>query len=597
MAQLERGRGRPVVLPPGEPLAQPHPVLVPHRGRGLVAHPPADRTEPPDKVDVLSYLHVFGEAGTGRLLAHHQRSAGDIGDARSWPDDAGPLAHVKGGTCPLVPRQPGAPGLVRHDARRDRAHRGVGEVRQQPIQPARAGHAVRVEKRHQRCVRRRQAGVPGRRRPAVDRPPQHAGPGRDGGALDRGLVARAVVDHDHARRFGQPGQAAGQLGVPVADRDNHRHLVRAGLGPRLRGVQRGMGDPRVEEAARQRTGLRVVGYRRARPPARDVPGPRCAQPQHPDGVTARDDRPVRQRARPRIGTQAESRRDQLVARSLAGQDHRAAWPSLAASLRHSPRLLRAVRPDPAPSVASVRVVGLTWPHGCIAAGGTRAGDGRPRRPGDRAGRGAVAGCGTPPAAAAGGAGGSLEQHGPHLPLDTDTRIAEAVARRACAGRAGVALAPAFCVGASGEHADFPGTLSIGTEALTGCLIELGRHASLHWPAMLLVNGHGGNAAAVEGGGRPARATKAGPRSPGTPGYQAATRTPAGSRPRSCSRWPPTPWRMDAAEPGEHPADQPDHAGHCASGGCARSAATASSATRPARRRPKVSGSSHGSPGG
>ena len=93
--------------------------------------------------------------------------------------------------------------------------------------------------------------------------------------------------------------------------------------------------------------------------------------------------------------------------------------------------------------------------------------------------------------------GSLEQHGPHLPLDTDTRIAEAVARRACAGRAGVALAPAFCVGASGEHADFPGTLSIGTEALTACLIELGRHASLHWPALLLVNGHGGNAAAVE----------------------------------------------------------------------------------------------------
>ena len=79
--------------------------------------------------------------------------------------------------------------------------------------------------------------------------------------------------------------------------------------------------------------------------------------------------------------------------------------------------------------------------------------------------------------------GSLEQHGPHLPLDTDTRIAVAVARRACAGRAGVALAPAFGVGASGEHADFPGTLSIGTEALTACLIELGRHASLHWPAV------------------------------------------------------------------------------------------------------------------
>jgi mycofactocin precursor peptide peptidase len=92
--------------------------------------------------------------------------------------------------------------------------------------------------------------------------------------------------------------------------------------------------------------------------------------------------------------------------------------------------------------------------------------------------------------------GSLEQHGPHLPMDTDTRIACAVASRACRGRAGVGLAPPVAIGASGEHADFPGTLSIGTTALASLLVELGRHASLHWPATLLVNGHGGNVPAI-----------------------------------------------------------------------------------------------------
>lgn len=90
--------------------------------------------------------------------------------------------------------------------------------------------------------------------------------------------------------------------------------------------------------------------------------------------------------------------------------------------------------------------------------------------------------------------GSTEQHGRHLPFDTDTALARELSRRLVARRPDFVLAPALAYGASGEHEGFPGTLSIGADALELVLVELGRSASRWAQRLLIVNGHGGNLA-------------------------------------------------------------------------------------------------------
>nr|WP_246406758.1 mycofactocin biosynthesis peptidyl-dipeptidase MftE [Modestobacter versicolor] len=92
--------------------------------------------------------------------------------------------------------------------------------------------------------------------------------------------------------------------------------------------------------------------------------------------------------------------------------------------------------------------------------------------------------------------GSVEQHGRHLPLTTDTVVAQVVAEDAVGRLDGAVLAPALAYGASGEHEDFPGTISIGTEALTALLVEYGRSVGRWAGRLLVVNGHGGNIEAL-----------------------------------------------------------------------------------------------------
>ena len=91
--------------------------------------------------------------------------------------------------------------------------------------------------------------------------------------------------------------------------------------------------------------------------------------------------------------------------------------------------------------------------------------------------------------------GATEQHGPHLPLSVDTDVAVELGRRLAARRPDALVTPPIAFGASGEHAGFPGTLSIGVEALELVLVELGRSAGA-FAGLVLVNAHGGNRAAL-----------------------------------------------------------------------------------------------------
>ncbi|UUV28655.1 mycofactocin biosynthesis peptidyl-dipeptidase MftE [Amycolatopsis roodepoortensis] len=92
--------------------------------------------------------------------------------------------------------------------------------------------------------------------------------------------------------------------------------------------------------------------------------------------------------------------------------------------------------------------------------------------------------------------GATEQHGPHLPLTTDTDIALALCDRLAGTRTDVIVAPAVAYGSSGEHARFAGTLSIGQEAIELLLLELGRSAAETFHRLLFVSAHGGNAGPV-----------------------------------------------------------------------------------------------------
>ncbi len=96
--------------------------------------------------------------------------------------------------------------------------------------------------------------------------------------------------------------------------------------------------------------------------------------------------------------------------------------------------------------------------------------------------------------------GAVEQHGPHLPFNTDLLIAERVASAAverAAAEHDVWLLPPLAYTKSNEHAWSSGTIWLSADTLLRVLDDIGRCVAIT-PARKLVfmNGHGGNSALV-----------------------------------------------------------------------------------------------------
>src|SRR3954447_9429731 len=92
--------------------------------------------------------------------------------------------------------------------------------------------------------------------------------------------------------------------------------------------------------------------------------------------------------------------------------------------------------------------------------------------------------------------GSLEQHGPHLPVITDTASASAAAIRAArlvADEMPVLVLPGLWTGMSEHHLPFGGTISLNFSELRGVLSGVVRSLrAIGFARLLIVNGHGGN---------------------------------------------------------------------------------------------------------
>ena len=103
---------------------------------------------------------------------------------------------------------------------------------------------------------------------------------------------------------------------------------------------------------------------------------------------------------------------------------------------------------------------------------------------------------------------ATEQHGPHLPLGTDTMIGEGLlglALETLPDDLPVTILPTLPYGKSDEHRAFPGTLSLSAATLTALLVEIGASlARAGISRLLILSSHGGNSEAMSVAGRTLR---------------------------------------------------------------------------------------------
>jgi creatinine amidohydrolase len=93
--------------------------------------------------------------------------------------------------------------------------------------------------------------------------------------------------------------------------------------------------------------------------------------------------------------------------------------------------------------------------------------------------------------------GSIEQHGPHLPVDTDINSSYEIAKRAALKREDVLVCPPVWFGYSPHHMGFQGTITIRLETFLSLFKDICDSLYQHgFRKMLILNGHGGNRALV-----------------------------------------------------------------------------------------------------